>query len=209
MRCQSALVILGPVACKLRTVPAGSDTVARLPPQVHTAQGNPAEQKTAPIRPAQLIETNPLNEYQFVGSDGERITSLAAPLFATLGRLAGPETAQFFAISNFNDNRTLVTWFGQRKGRLEPFWEIADQRQHAVIEQLSPIALKVTAASQRLNRLPASESETYARLLPLLPSFPEPVEYHLYLIDGNPVATHWGMSKEVIILAQETLIPLH
>jgi hypothetical protein len=165
-------------------------------PQVQNP-GNPAKRRTVLIKPAQLIETNPLEEYQFVGSDGERITCHAAPLLGTLGRLVEPEAVQFFAIPNFNDNRTMVTWFSQCKGLLEPFWEIPDQRQHAVLEQLAQIAPHIATATRKLDKLPASESATYARLLPLLLNFPEPVEYHLYLVDGKPVATHWGMNKQV------------
>jgi hypothetical protein len=159
------------------------------------------------LKPAQLIETNPLDEYQFVGSDGERITCHAAPLLGTLGRLVGPETVQFFAIPKFNDNRTMVTWFSQCKGLLEPFWELPDQRQHAVLEQLAQIAPHIATATRKLDQLPASESATYARLLPLLLNFPEPVEYHLYLVDGNPVATHWGMNKQLSGEARDILSP--
>jgi hypothetical protein len=159
------------------------------------------------VKPAQLIETNPLAEYQFVGSDGERITCHAAPLLATLGRLAEADIAQFFAIPNFNDNRTRVTWFSQRRGRLEPFWEIPDPRQHAVLEKLARVAPEIAATSRKLEGLGASESATYARLLPLLLNFPEPVEYHLYLVDGDPVATHWGMNKQVSRQARDTLSP--
>lgn len=159
------------------------------------------------IRPEQLIETNQLDEYLFVGSDGARITCQAAPLLATLGRLAEPATAQFFAIPNFNDKRTRVTWFSQRKGTLEPFWELPDERQLAVLDQLEMIPPGINAAREKLSGLPAAESATYDRLLPLLLNFPEPVEYHLYLVDNLPVATHWGMNKHVSKQACDTLSP--
>ena len=157
------------------------------------------------IKPAQLIETNPLSEYLFIGSDGERITCNAAPLLTTLGRLAEADVAQFFAIPIFNDNRTKVTWFSQRRGELEPFWEIPDQRQEAVLDQLTKVAPSIAAATSKLDSLSASESSTYSRLLPLLLNFPEPVEYHLYLVDGKPVATHWGMDKQLTTRPRDTL----
>lgn len=46
-----------------------------------------------------------------------------------------------------------------------------------------------------------------ARLLPLLLNFPEPVEYHLSLIDGHPAVTHRAINKPVSKQSRDTLTP--
>ncbi len=156
---------------------------------------------------AQLIETNPLDQYQFVGRDGDRITMHASPLLATLSRLAATNTAKFFAIPVFNDQKSLVSWYSQRSGQLEAFWEMPDDRQKAVLDTLEKMVTDIGKATAKLSDNNAPESRTYKTLLPLLLNFPEPVEYHLYFVDGKPVATHWGMNKHVIANAQDTLTP--
>lgn len=159
------------------------------------------------IKPAQVIETNSVEEYHFVGGYGERITLHAPSLLGTISRLSDEDTAAFFAIPHFNDQKTLVTWFSHNKGTLEPFWELDDTRQQAVLEALKSVSVSVGRASSRLTTLQASEATTYAQLIPLLLNLPEPVEYHLYLVDAKPVTTHWGMSKQKTGVASDTLTP--
>ena len=160
------------------------------------------------IKPVQVIETNSVEEYHFVGGYGERITLQAAPLLGTIGRLSDDEdTAAFFAIPNFNDRKTRVTWFSHNKGGLEPFWELDDARQQTVLEALKRVNAEIGQVTQRLASLPAAEAGTYAQLIPLLLNLPEPVEYHLYLIDAKPVVTHWGMSKQKTGASHDTLTP--
>ncbi|MCB1789355.1 MAG: hypothetical protein KDJ27_15905 [Gammaproteobacteria bacterium] len=155
----------------------------------------------------QLIDTNPLDEYQFVGHNGDRITLHASPLLATLARFAGADAAKFFALPVFNERRTHVSWYSQRSGALEAFWEMPDDRQEAVLGSLEAAAADINAATAKLGRTDASESGSYQHLLPLLLNFPEPVEYHLYVVDGLPVATHWGMNKQLRSDARDTLTP--
>lgn len=158
-------------------------------------------------KPSQLIETNPLDEYQFVGRNGDRITMHASPLLATLSRVAAADTAEFFAIPVFNDQRSFVSWYSQRRGQLEAFWEMPDDHQKSVLNTLEKVVADIGKATARLSDNSAPESRTYTALLPLLLNFPEPVEYHLYFVDGKPVATHWGMNKEIAADARDTLTP--
>ncbi|WP_417792886.1 hypothetical protein [Terasakiella pusilla] len=161
------------------------------------------------FRLGEKIETNNLDEYTFVGHSGQRVIDHADKLLNMILRheLGGPDVASLFAIPRFDDNRRHISWFSHHTGAHQPFWEQPDDIQQDVLLKLKSTYQSIKAIEEHIKASSDPNVMAYARMLPLLLNFPEPVEYHLFLKNNQPTCTHWGANKSIATSSQDTLGP--
>lgn len=154
-----------------------------------------------------LVDRTSLDEYSFVGEAGERVTVRAAQLLALIERRRSKALAALFATPCFNQRRTQVMWFSGNPAQVEPFAELADADQARLLDMLEESRAGILDLAREIDAESSSESAIYARMLPLLLNFPEPVEYHLFQVGGAPVVTSWGMNRGEALEARDTVRP--
>jgi len=154
-----------------------------------------------------LIDRNALDEYSFVGDAGDKVTTNADKLLSLIERRRGAELAGVFARPRFDERRTQVMWFTGLAGRVEPFTELSDADQLALLDRLAGHRAEILALAGEVAQAPGQDARIYALMLPLLLNFPEPVEYHLFRLDGRPVVTNWGMNKGTALAPRDTVGP--
>ena len=155
-----------------------------------------------------FIDRNQLDEYVFVGGCGEKVITNAEKLLNLLLRRQGAEVAALFAVPRFDETRISVMWFAQVPGKAVPFGELEDGSQRAFLDRLEQCCASVEVLVAELaTQTQTGDRAVYQQLMPMLLNFPEPVEYHLFQVGGQPVVVNWGMNKGASNRATNTVAP--
>jgi len=162
------------------------------------------------MRAEHCIEHNSLTDETFIGGSGEKVTLNADKLLNFMRVRLGESVAALFALPRFDQRRTAVSWFSSCQGTIVPFGDLDDAGQRlflAGVAEIRRALLDLVVSLREGGEPPSGDRALYAQLIPLLLTFPEPVEYNFYRVGLAPVAVNWGMRKTGASEARDTLGP--
>ena len=151
-----------------------------------------------------LLKSAPLTHYHAVGAVGNPVYLAAAQLRAAISRRLGPEVADVFAVPQRSEDGATVDWYAPKTGTVVP-WNSATEAERADAQQrLIEVREQIETLGRSMEAEASPERQVFGRLLAQVMQFPD--EQDVHLVDGSPVLSFWGFSRDRATVGSD---PLH
>ncbi|SFX28713.1 SrfA family protein [Azotobacter vinelandii] len=145
--------------------------------------------------PGALLRTGTLREFRALGVDGQPVHGVALQLREAIRLKMQREAADCLAIPQSNEAGDRIDWYAPFEGDVVPWSAATAEERIQARARLEAMQARLRATGENMrDDVQNREKQVFGRLLEKALYFPD--ADHVYLVDGRPVVTFWGFTRQ-------------